>query len=54
MSVTTPTVHIVDDDASFLAAASRLLRASVRGEAVFVGERLSRAARHRCAGLCGG
>ena len=28
MSATTPTVHIVDDDASFLAAASRLLRAS--------------------------
>ena len=28
MSVTTPIVHIVDDDASFLAAASRLLRAS--------------------------
>ena len=28
MSVTTPTVHIVDDDASFLTAASRLLRAS--------------------------
>ena len=28
MSVTTPTVHIVDDDVSFLAAASRLLRAS--------------------------
>ena len=28
MSLTAPTVHIVDDDASFLAAASRLLRAS--------------------------
>jgi DNA-binding NarL/FixJ family response regulator len=28
MTATTPTVHIVDDDASFLAAASRLLRAS--------------------------
>ena len=28
MSVTEPTVHIVDDDASFLAATSRLLRAS--------------------------
>jgi FixJ family two-component response regulator len=28
MSVTMPTVHIVDDDASFLTAASRLLRAS--------------------------
>jgi FixJ family two-component response regulator len=28
MNVTTPTVHIVDDDASFLAAVSRLLRAS--------------------------
>ena len=28
MSVTEPTVQIVDDDASFLAAISRLLRAS--------------------------
>jgi FixJ family two-component response regulator len=28
MSVTEPTIHIVDDDASFLAATSRLLRAS--------------------------
>ena len=28
MSVTEPTVHIVDDDATFLAATSRLLRAS--------------------------
>ncbi len=28
MNVTEPTVHIVDDDAPFLAATSRLLRAS--------------------------
>ena len=28
MSVTEPTVHVVDDDASFLAAISRLLRAN--------------------------
>ena len=28
MTVTEPTVHIVDDDASFLTATSRLLRAS--------------------------
>ena len=55
MSVTTPTVYIVDDDASFLAAASRFLRASGFAVKTFSSASdFSRAARHRCTGLSGG
>ena len=52
MSKTLPVVHIVDDDASFLAATSRLLRASGFAVKRFcVGGGVSRAAPPGCSGL---
>ena len=55
MSTAAPIVHIVDDDASFLAATSRLLRASGFAVKTFrVGVRISRAAQCGGCGLRGG
>ncbi len=54
MTAPDPAVHIVDDDASFLAATARLLRASGFVVRTFcVGGGIPRAAERRCAGLSG-